>query len=357
MNEREAMARALDLAWRGWGRVQPNPLVGAVVLQGGKLVGEGWHPEFGDRHAEAVALADAGERARGATMVVTLEPCAHQGKQPPCTDAIISSGIRRVVAAMRDPNPVAGGGSERLRQAGVEVEVGPLGEAAAAQNAIFLHSVAPRARPYVALKLATTLDGRIADGFGRSRWISGSEGREYVQWLRAGFDAIAVGGRTARLDDPSLTVRGTVQPRVPPRRVVFDRAADLGPQLTLLRSAGEIPTLVVVSPDAEPGRIKRLEAAGVTVLRAGALEEGLRSLRDLGIGSLLVEGGGQLAGSLLGAGLVDRYYWLQSPVWLGDDAVPALAGLPSRGLDQAERWRVVERRALGQDTLLVLDRS
>ncbi|HEY3012964.1 MAG TPA: bifunctional diaminohydroxyphosphoribosylaminopyrimidine deaminase/5-amino-6-(5-phosphoribosylamino)uracil reductase RibD [Gemmatimonadales bacterium] len=357
MNEREAMARALDLAWRGWGRVQPNPLVGAVVLQGGKLVGEGWHPEFGDRHAEAVALADAGERARGATMVVTLEPCAHQGKQPPCTEAIISSGIRRVVAAMRDPNPVAGGGSERLRQAGVEVEVGPLGEAAAAQNAIFLHSVAPRARPYVALKLATTLDGRIADGFGRSRWISGSEGREYVQWLRAGFDAIAVGGRTARLDDPSLTVRGTVQPRVPPRRVVFDRAADLGPQLTLLRSAGEIPTLVVVSPDAEPGRIKRLEAAGVTVLRAGALEEGLRSLRDLGIGSLLVEGGGQLAGSLLGAGLVDRYYWLQSPVWLGDDAVPALAGLPSRGLDQAERWRVVERRALGQDTLLVLDRS
>lgn len=351
------MARALDLAWRGWGRVQPNPLVGAVVLRGGELVGEGWHPEFGDRHAEAVALAGAGERARGATMVVTLEPCAHQGKQPPCTEAIIHSGIRRVVAAMRDPNPVAAGGSDRLREAGIEVEVGALGDAAAAQNAIFLHSVENAARPYVALKLATTLDGRIADGFGRSRWISGMEGREYVQWLRAGFDAIAVGGRTARLDDPSLTVRGSVQPRIPPKRVVFDRTADLGPQLTLVRTATEMPTLVIVSPGAEAGRIKRLETSGVTVLSAGSLEEALGSLGRQGIGSLLVEGGGQLAGALLQRGLVDRYYWLQAPVWLGEDAVPAVAGLPARSVDQAERWRVVERRALGEDTLLVLDRS
>jgi diaminohydroxyphosphoribosylaminopyrimidine deaminase / 5-amino-6-(5-phosphoribosylamino)uracil reductase len=357
MNEQEAMARALDLAWRGWGRVQPNPLVGAVVLQGGELVGEGWHPEFGDRHAEAVALAGAGERARGATMVVTLEPCAHQGKQPPCTQAIIRSGIRRVVAAIPDPNPVAAGGSRELREAGVEVEVGALGDAAAAQNAIFLHSVENSTRPYVALKLATTLDGRIADGYGRSRWVSGVEAREYVQWLRAGFDAIAVGGRTARLDDPSLTVRGTVQPRVPPKRVVFDREADLGPQLTLIRSASETPTLAVVSPTAEAGRVKRLETAGVSVLRGANLPEALESLRRLGVGSLLVEGGGQLAGALLRHGLVDRYYWLQAPVWLGDDGVPAVAGLPARSLDQAERWRVVERRALGEDTLLVLDRS
>jgi diaminohydroxyphosphoribosylaminopyrimidine deaminase / 5-amino-6-(5-phosphoribosylamino)uracil reductase len=357
MNEREAMARALDLAWKGWGRVQPNPLVGAVILQSGELVGEGWHPEFGDRHAEAVALADAGERARGATMIVTLEPCAHQGKQPPCTDAIIGSGIRRVVAAMRDPNPAAAGGSERLRQAGVEVEVGPLAEAAAAQNAIFLHAVAHPARPYIALKLATTLDGRIADGFGRSRWISGEQARGYVQWLRAGFDAIAVGGRTARLDDPSLTVRGPVRPRVPPKRIVFDREADLGPQLTLIRSAAETPTVVVVSPDAETGRVKRLETAGVTVLRAGSLEDALGALREQGVGSLLVEGGGQLAGALLRRGLVDRYYWIQAPLWLGEEAVPALAGLPARGLDQAERWRVIERRALGEDTLLVLDRG
>jgi diaminohydroxyphosphoribosylaminopyrimidine deaminase / 5-amino-6-(5-phosphoribosylamino)uracil reductase len=356
MNEREAMARALDLAWRGWGRVQPNPLVGAVVLQNGEPVGEGWHPEFGDRHAEAVALARAGERARGATMVVTLEPCSHQGKQPPCTEAIIRSGIRRVVAALPDPNPAAAGGGDRLREAGVEVELGPLSDVAAAQNAIFLHSLAPTTHPYVALKLATTLDGRIADGYGRSRWISGAESRDYVQWLRAGFDAIAVGGRTARLDDPSLTVRGKVQPRVPPRRVVFDSAADLGPQLTLIRTASEVPTLAVVSPKADVSRVKRLEAGGVTVLRAGTLDESLQSLYGLGIRSLLVEGGGQLAGALMGAGLVNRYYWFQSPLWLGDGGVPALAGLPSRHLEQAERWRVIERQVLGEDTLLVLDR-
>jgi diaminohydroxyphosphoribosylaminopyrimidine deaminase/5-amino-6-(5-phosphoribosylamino)uracil reductase len=258
---------------------------------------------------------------------------------------------------MRDPNAVAAGGSEQLRQAGVEVEVGPLAEAAAAQNAIFLHHVAHPGRPYIALKLATTLDGRIADGFGRSRWISGEVARDYVQWLRAGFDAIAVGGRTARLDDPSLTVRGSVRPRVPPKRIVFDRAADLSPQLTLVRSAAETPTIVVVSPDAEAGRIKRLETAGVAVQRAESLDNALGTLEEQGIQSLLVEGGGQLAGALLRSGLVDRYYWIQAPLWLGEEAVPALAGLPARGLDQAERWRVIERRPLGEDTLLVLDRG
>jgi len=200
------------------------------------------------------------------------------------------------------------------------------------------------------------LDGRIADAFGRSRWISGDAAREYVQWLRAGFDAIAVGGRTARLDDPALTVRGPVRPRTAPKRVVFDRVADLAPHLTLLRTASETPTFVVVAPDADRGRVKRLESAGATVVRAGNLGEALASLREQGIGSMLVEGGGQLAGALLGGGLVDRYYWVQAPTWLGDGGVPALAGLPNRGLEQAERWQVVERQALGDDTLLVLDR-
>lgn len=350
------MARALDLAWRGWGKVQQDPLVGAVVLRDGEVIGEGWHPEFGDRHAETVALADAGERARGATLVVTLEPCSHQGKQPPCTEAIIHAGVTRVVAAMRDPNPVAAGGFERLRQAGIEVEIGPLGDLAAVQNAIFLQGLRNPSRPYLALKLATSMDGRIADGFGRSRWISGESARDYVQWLRAGFDAIGVGGRTARLDDPALTVRGPLRPLVVPRRVVFDQAADLGPHLNLLRTARETPTVAVVSPQADRSRIKRLETVGVTVLEAPGLPEALGLLRAQGIASLLVEGGGQLAGALVAAGLVDRYYWIQAPVWLGEGGIPALPGLPARSLDQAERWRVVERKPLGEDTLLVMDR-
>jgi diaminohydroxyphosphoribosylaminopyrimidine deaminase / 5-amino-6-(5-phosphoribosylamino)uracil reductase len=350
------MRHALDLAWRGWGRVHPNPLVGAVVLDGGEVVGEGWHAEYGAQHAEPIALAAAGVRARGATLVVTLEPCAHQGQQPPCVDAILRAGIRRVVAALPDPNPVAAGGAARLREAGIPVELGPERDAAEAQNAAFLHGLSNPERPFVALKLATSLDGRIADLEGRSRWISGSEARGYVHWLRAGFDAIGVGGRTARADDPSLTVRGAVTPRVPPGRVIFDAAADLPGSLGLVRSASELPTFVVASRQAPAARLTALERAGVRVVAAPSLSEGLAALRAAGIGSLLVEGGGRLAGSLIGNGLCDRFYWIQSPVWLGDRGVPAVAGLPSEPIARAERWRTVERRVLGQDTLLVLDR-
>jgi diaminohydroxyphosphoribosylaminopyrimidine deaminase/5-amino-6-(5-phosphoribosylamino)uracil reductase len=228
--------------------------------------------------------------------------------------------------------------------------------AAEAQNAAFLHVLSNPGRPFVALKLATSLDGRIADLEGRSRWISGSEARGYVHWLRAGFDAIAVGGRTARADNPSLTVRGAVTPRVPPGRVIFDAAADLPDSLGLVRSAPEIPTFVVASPQAPATRLAALERAGVRILPAPRLSESLRALRAAGIGSLLVEGGGRLAGALLGDGLCDRFYWIQSPVWLGDRGVPAMAGLPSEPIARAERWRTVERRALGEDTLLVLDR-
>jgi diaminohydroxyphosphoribosylaminopyrimidine deaminase/5-amino-6-(5-phosphoribosylamino)uracil reductase len=281
-----------------------------------------------------MALESAGSGARGATLVVTLEPCSHFGKQPPCTEAVIRAGIRRVVAAAADPNPDARGGAEALRQAGVAVEIGLLGDEAAAQNAVFFHRHRVAGRPFVALKLATTLDGRIADRSGHSRWISGPEARDYVHWLRAGFDAIGVGGRTARLDDPSLTVRGGVMPRVPPTRVVFDRRGDLPGTLTLLRTAEQIPTIVVGTE----------------------LAESMQKLQAGGIASLLVEGGGRLAGALLSAGLVDRYYWIQSPLWLGDDAVPAVAGLRGTLLGDAPRWRVVERRALGADTLLVADR-
>jgi len=352
------MQRALELGWRGWGRVHPNPLVGAVVLdRAGAVVGEGWHAEFGGPHAEGAALDAAGPHARGGTLVVSLEPCKHHGKQPPCTAAVLAAGIARVVYALDDPNPAAAGGAESLRAAGVLVEAGCLRGDAAVQNAPFLGSWRSPDRPWVALKLATSLDGRIADRFGRSRWISGEPARDFVHWLRAGMDAIGVGGATARADDPSLTVRGAVSPRVDPLRVVFDRAGNLPTTLEVLRTAREKPTCVVAGPLLSSERTEALGESGARLIRATGLRDGMAALRRMGIASMVVEGGGQLAGGLLGEGLVDRFYWIQSPVWLGEGGVPAVAGLPGVELATAERWTVVERRALGADTLLVADRG
>ncbi|HEY3279793.1 MAG TPA: bifunctional diaminohydroxyphosphoribosylaminopyrimidine deaminase/5-amino-6-(5-phosphoribosylamino)uracil reductase RibD [Gemmatimonadales bacterium] len=350
------MRRALALAPRGWGRVAPNPLVGAVVLQGDEVVGEGWHAEFGGPHAEVQALRAAGERARGATLVVTLEPCTHHGKTPPCTDAIRSAGIRRVVAAVRDPDPDARGGVEVLQAAGIDVAVGLLAEESAALNAAFLATRLQTERPFLALKLATSIDNHIADARGRSRWISGPEARDYVHWLRAGFQAIGVGGTTALKDDPQLTVRGAVTPRTPPVRIVFDRRAMLNAGVQLVQTAREVPTWVVASPEAPAANVSVLEGNGVRVFRPETLAQGLAQLRLAGIQSLLCEGGGALSAKLLTESLVDRLYWVQSPVWLGEGAVPAFPGVPDFPLAEAPRWIPVERRALGPDTLLVLDR-
>jgi diaminohydroxyphosphoribosylaminopyrimidine deaminase/5-amino-6-(5-phosphoribosylamino)uracil reductase len=350
------MERALDLALQGWGRVAPNPLVGAVVRQGDAVVGEGYHGEYGGPHAEVVALAAAGDRARGATLLVNLEPCAHHGKTPPCTEAIAAAGVARVVAAIRDPDPAARGGAGVLRGKGVRVSFGLLAERAAALNAAFLFARAQAERPFVALKLAASIDGRIADATGSSRWVSGAAAREYVHWLRAGFDAIAVGGTTALRDDPQLTVRGPVTPRNPPVRVVFDRRAMLNETVGLVRTAREVPTWVVASPDAPAASVTTLERSGVRVFRPTSLADGLQLLREAGIQSLLCEGGGALGAKLLADGLVDRLYWVQAPVWLGEGAVPAFPGVPASALAEAPRWVPVERRALGSDTLLVVDR-
>lgn len=354
--ERAAMQRAIDLARRGWGRVAPNPLVGAVVLRDRLVVGDGWHAEFGGPHAEVVALRAAGERARGATLVVTLEPCVHHGKTPPCTQAIREAQVRRVVAAMPDPDPQARGGLEALRALGIEVESGLLAEAAAALNAPFLFARAQRTRPFVALKLATSIDGRIADAGGRSQWISGPQALDWAHWLRAGFDAIAVGGTTAERDDPRLTVRGGLKPRRPPVRVVLDRRAALSLDSHLVRSAGDPPTWVLAADGAPAGNVGALEAAGVRVIRSHSLAHGFAELRAAGIESVLCEGGGALGVGLLAEGLVDRLYWLQAPVWLGAGGVPAFPEIADSTLANAPRWVPVERRPLGSDTLLVLDR-
>lgn len=354
--ERSAMQRALELARRGWGRVSPNPLVGAVVLRDRVVVGDGWHAEFGGDHAEVVALRAAGARAQGATLIVTLEPCAHHGKTPPCTEAIAAAKVRRVVAAVKDPDASAQGGFSMLRDMGIETHTGVLGDAAAALNAPFFFVREEQTRPFVALKLATSIDGRIADAGGRSQWISGPQAQDWTHWLRAGFDAVGVGGTTAARDDPQLTVRGGVVPRRAPVRIVFDRRAALSLASKLARTAGDPPTWVVASEEAPAENVRGLEDSGVRVFRPRSLAEGLSELRSAGVESLLCEGGGALGVGLMADGLVDRLYWLQAPVWLGAGGVPAFPGVADAALPEAPRWIPVERRPLGTDTLLVLDR-
>ena len=334
------MVHALSLALRGWGRVSPNPLVGAVLLREGEFVGEGWHAEYGGPHAERMALDQAGERARGATAVMTLEPCAHRGKQPPCAQALIAAGVRRVVAAVADPNPEAQGGAALLRAAGIDYEVGLLGAEAERLNAPFFHRYTNRDRPWVALKLATSTDGGIARADRRRRQLSGPEAQLWVHWLRAGFDAIGVGGATAMADDPALTVRGALAPRVPPTRVIFAGRTKLPPDLRLMR-------------EKEPPVVVLQGAAG----DEQALRAGLQTLRDQGnIGSLLVEGGGRLAAALVTAGLVDRFYWIRTPHRLGAEAVPAFPGLVGAPEELPGRWVETERKSLGEDTLHVMER-
>ncbi len=351
------MRRALELAARGWGRVEPNPCVGAVVVRRGEVVGEGWHAEFGGPHAEVEALREAGERARGATLYVTLEPCSHVGKTPPCTRAVREAGIARLVFALRDPNPRAGGGAESLAEAGLEV-VGGVEEASARElNARFLHSVGPAAeRPWIELKLALSLDARVADFEGRSAWITGEDARAEVHRLRAGHDAVAVGIGTVLADDPRLTVRGPVEPRRPPVRVVFDRSLRLPLDSRLARTAEEAPVCAVCAPGAPPEARRRLEARGVRVLPAPDLRGAILALRATGIESMWCEGGAALASALLEAERVDRLSLFYAPLLLGPRGRAPFAEIGSPAIAGALRWRRLRTETFGPDTLIVLER-
>jgi diaminohydroxyphosphoribosylaminopyrimidine deaminase / 5-amino-6-(5-phosphoribosylamino)uracil reductase len=342
--------RALRLALRGWGQTAPNPLVGAVVVRDGVIVGEGHHARYGDEHAEVAGLRAAGERAAGATLYVSLEPCTHIGKTPACTDAIIAARVARVVVATEDPNPEARGGIARLEAAGIATTVGVERGAGRELNAPFFHALASD-RPWVTLKLALSLDGAVAGAAREKGWITNARSRARVHWLRAGSDAIAVGIGTVLADDPALTVRGRgPKPRVPPKRVVFDRTARLPLTSQLVRSVHDVPVIVVTeSPD--PERARSLAEAGVEVMTTTGLGDALRQLRQREIRSILFESGPRLTGALLAAAVVDRLIIFQAPVILGAGAIGAFTSVPTQTVRTAVPWRVVERRTLGDDVM------
>jgi diaminohydroxyphosphoribosylaminopyrimidine deaminase/5-amino-6-(5-phosphoribosylamino)uracil reductase len=350
------MRRALQLAELGRGRTSPNPLVGAVVLDaGGTLVGEGFHARAGEAHAEVGALRQAGERARGGTLVVTLEPCCHHGRTPPCSEAVIAAGIARVVLALRDPNPrVAGGGIERLRAAGIEVIEGVLEAEARVLNAPFLHRLAT-GRPLGILKWAMSLDGRTALPNGASQWISGPEAREWVHRLRAECDAVIVGGGTVRADDPLLTSRGRRAPE--PLRVVLSRSLDL-PAAARLWATDAAPTLVAHGPQAPTEHGERLDALGVERLELAACEPAplLEALAARGCNQVLWECGAELAAAALRQGCVQRIAAVTAPKLLGGQAARTpLGDLGLTHLAQAPPWREIAAEPLGNDRLWVLE--
>lgn len=346
------MQRALGLARRGEGLTRPNPPVGAVVVKNGRAVGEGWHRKAGGPHAEVYALRAAGARARGATLYVTLEPCSTFGRTPPCTDAILAAGIARVVVATVDPNPRhAGRGLRLLARRGVAVDAGP--GAAEAQSLIEPFSVRMLAsRPFVTLKLGATLDGRIADGRGKSKWITGPAARRHVQALRRRVDAIVVGAGTVRADDPLLTPRPAAGRR--PLRVVISQSGRLPARARLFTDERAPDTLVYV-PAATAGR----RVGRATVVAAGgprvSLPAVLKDLARRGVMHVLCEGGGELAAAWLRAGLVDELQWIVAPRLLGGTGRPAVGG-PGWPLAAAPQWKITDLQRVGDDVLLVARR-
>lgn len=357
------MRAAVGLARRGLGNCWPNPAVGCVVVQGGRVVGRAVTAPGGRPHAEPLALAMAGEAARGATVFVTLEPCCHHGRTPPCTDALIAAGVARVVVAARDPDArVNGAGIARLRAAGIAVEEGVLAAAAAEVNAGFVSRVL-RHRPLVTLKLAATLDGRIATSAGESRWITGPAARRAGHALRGRHDAVMVGVGTLLTDDPDLTCRIAGFRPTPVVRVIAD--SHLRTRLTarLVATAREAPTWILARGDADPDRRLALVEAGVGVLAVGAgqglgvdLPQALQALAQRGITSVLVEGGAQLAAALLRDDLVDRIAWFHAPAVMGADGWPAAQAFGIAHLAAMPRFVRSATRPVGQDVLTELRR-
>jgi diaminohydroxyphosphoribosylaminopyrimidine deaminase/5-amino-6-(5-phosphoribosylamino)uracil reductase len=350
------MDLALAEAGKGRGWVEPNPMAGAVVVREGRVVGIGHHARFGGPHAEVAALAQAGPEARGGTLYVTLEPCCHHGKTPPCTGAIVAAGIARVVSAIRDPFPkVAGGGLALLRRAGIQVDLGMRGREAVELNAPYLKRVLV-GLPYVIAKWAMTLDGKAAIATGDSQWISSPGSRARVHELRGRMDAIVVGIGTVRADDPQLTARPP-GPRTA-TRVVLDRGAELPPASRLASTAGETPVLVAVSPRAPAGRLAVLRDLGCEVLvcsgSSGAeIRELLEELGRRSMTNVLVEGGGHVLGSFTDGGHIDEVDAYVAPILEGGDHPRTpIRGLGLSRMSKASRLRAVTHERIGDDLLI-----
>ncbi|MBF9034064.1 bifunctional diaminohydroxyphosphoribosylaminopyrimidine deaminase/5-amino-6-(5-phosphoribosylamino)uracil reductase RibD [Rhodobacterales bacterium HKCCE2091] len=351
------MALALALGARGQGRVWPNPAVGCVIVNDGQIVGRGWTRDGGRPHAEVVALAEAGDAARGATAYVTLEPCSHHGRTPPCAGALAAAGVARVVVALGDPDPrVDGRGVAMLRDAGIEVETGVMAaEAARAHRGFVLRVTA--GRPLVTLKLATSLDGRIATATGESRWITGPEARARVHGLRARHDAVMVGGGTARADDPMLTVRGLGIVRQPVR-VILSRRLDLPRDGRLAASATDIPLWLCHGPDATAEAREAWVARGARLVdcatgAGGQLDPAsvLARLGSEGLTRVFCEGGGALAASLLAAGLVDDLTVFSAGIAIGAEGKPAIGAMGVAALAEAPGFRLRSVEPVGADVM------
>ncbi|MFK7835364.1 MAG: bifunctional diaminohydroxyphosphoribosylaminopyrimidine deaminase/5-amino-6-(5-phosphoribosylamino)uracil reductase RibD [Sulfitobacter sp.] len=352
------MALALSLARRGLGQVAPWPSVGCVIVKEGRIVGRGTSDRATMRHAERVALDQAGSAAQGATVYVTLEPCSHTGNTPPCADALIAAGVARVVTAIGDPNPqVAGQGLERLRAAGIAVEVGQGAQQAAEDNSGFL-MVQNHGRPFLTLKLAQSFDGRIATGTGESQWITGPEARRAVHGLRARHDAVLVGGGTARKDDPSLTVRD-LGVRHQPTRVVVSRRLDLPLMGQLARTAGDVPLLLCHGRDADKALMQTWRDLGAVLLPCGVRGtqldpvDVLQKLGAHGLTRVFCEGGGALAASLIEADLVDELVGFTAGLAIGAEGLPGIGAMGLSQLAAAPRYELRDVRPVGADVMHV----
>jgi len=360
--DRRFMELALTLGRRGLGRTATNPAVGAVVAKDGVIVGRGWTAPGGRPHAEPQALERAGEAARGATLYVTLEPCSHFGRTPPCADAVIAAGIKRVVTAIEDPNPeVAGQGHARLRAAGIAVDLGTCANEAARDHAGHIRRVRD-GRPHVVLKLAVSQDDCIAAPDRRRVAITGARAQDRVHLLRAQCDAILIGIGTALADDPLLTCRLPGMADRSPRRIVLDSFLRLPPTSRLARSARQTEVWVLASPSAEAARATLLGAEGVHVIRGAAadgqlqLDVVLRELSRRGVTRLMVEGGARVAASLVAAGLVDEVWLLRGANAIGPGGISALQGMPLAAITAAPDFRMRARETLGEDILTIYDR-